>query len=67
MSLTGPRILKSDSNIRNVIPPDERLTLHVAIILRFLAYGESEQSLTFLFRVWRSTISGIIRETCDAI
>ena len=63
LSLVGPKIKKHDTNFRKAIPPAERL----AITLRFLASGESQQSLAFLFRVGRATISRIIRETCDAI
>ena len=63
LTLVGPRIRKNDTNFREVIPPAESL----AIALRFLPSGESQQSLAFLFCVWRSTISQIITETCDAI
>ena len=50
LTLVGPRIRKKDTNFRKAIPPAERL----AITLRFLASGESQQSLAFLFRVGRS-------------
>ena len=40
-----------------------RLTL----TLRFLATGNSQVSLSFNFRIGRSTVSGIIRETCSAL
>ena len=63
LTLVGPRIKKNDTNFRKAISPAELLV----IILRFLASGESQQSLAFLFRVGRSTILRIIRETCDVI
>ena len=63
LTLVEPRIRKNDANFTKAIPPAERL----AIPLRFLASGESQQSLAFLFRVGRSTISRIITETCDEI
>ena len=50
LTLVGPRIRKNDTNFKEAIPPAERL----AITLRFLASGESQQSLAFLFRVGRS-------------
>ena len=62
LTLVGPRIRKKDTSFRKAIPPAERRAT-----LRFLGSGESQQSLAFLFRVGRSTITRIIRETCDAI
>ena len=35
--------------------------------LHFLATGDSQQSLSFSFRIGKATISKIIAETCDAI
>ena len=35
--------------------------------LRFLASGESQQSLAFSFRIGRQTVSRIVAETCEAI
>ena len=63
LTLVGPRIRKNDANFREAIPPAERL----ATALRFLASGESQHFLAFLFCLGRSTISQIITETCDAI
>ena len=63
LSLVGSSIKKSDTNFRKAIPPAEC----VAITLRSLASGESQHSLSFLFRVGRSAISRIIIETLDAI
>ena len=63
LSLVQPLIVKQDTKFRKAIPPAERL----AITLRFLATGDSQQSLSFSFRVGKATVSKIIIETCDAI
>ena len=39
----------------------------LVITLRFLATWESQQSLTYAFRVGKATLSKVIAETCDAI
>lgn len=39
----------------------------LAITIRYLASGDLQVSLSYLFRVGRSTTTMIIRETCDAI
>ena len=49
--------------MQKAVPVEEKL----AIILRFLATGDSQQSLSFSFRVGRATISKIVAETCEAI
>ena len=49
--------------MRDSIKPDERL----AIALRYLATGESFQSLHFQFRVGRTSIAEIVIEVCSAI
>lgn len=63
LKLVTPLIAKKDTTFRKAISPAERL----AVTLRFLATGESQQSLSFSFRIGRSTLSQILRETCDAI
>ena len=63
LSLVRPMIEKEDTNMRKAIPAAERL----ALTLCFLATGDSQQSLSFSFRIRRSTISKIISETCDAV
>ena len=35
--------------------------------VRFLAKGISQQSLSFAFRIGKTTVSDILRETCEAI
>ena len=41
--------------------------IRLAITLRYLASGESQQSLSWSYRVGRITVSKIIRETCKLI
>ena len=60
--LVEPAITKQNNNYRQPISAAERLCLTI----RFLA-SDSQQSLSFAFRIGRSTVSGIIRETCEAI
>lgn len=63
LSLVEPDIAKNQTNFREPISAAERLCLTI----RYLATGDSQQSLSFAFRIGRSTVSGIIRETCVAI
>ena len=63
LTLIQSLITKKTTNFREPISPGEQLS----IILRFLASGESQQSLSFSFRIGKSTVSGIIRDTCVAI
>ena len=63
LSIVGPHITREDTNFRKSIAANERL----AITLRFLASLESQQSLSYSYRVGRSTISNIVRETCKVI
>ena len=39
----------------------------MALTLRFLAAGDSQQSLSFSFRMGKATVSKIITETCETI
>ena len=63
LNLVGPLIQKRDTNFRKSIPPSERLML----TLRFLASGDSQRSLTYLFRMGKKTVSRILNETCEAL
>ena len=49
--------------LREPISPAERLPLTI----RFLASGSSLTSMSFTYRVGRTTVSNIIRETCCAL
>ena len=59
----APDISKKSTCMRETISAEERL----ALTLRYLASGESQQSLSYSFRIGRSTASGIISEVCEAI
>ena len=63
LGLVGPLIMKHDTRFRKAIPVDERLSLS----LRYLASGDSQISLSYLFRIGRKTVSSIISETTYAI
>ena len=63
LTLVGPLIVKQPCHAREPISPGEKLM----VTLRYLATGESQQSLSFHFRLGRSTISHLLRETCDAV
>ena len=60
--LVSPRLTKSCRG-REPISASERLM----ITLRYLASGKSQQSLSFNFRVGRTIVNSIIRETCKSI
>ena len=63
LSLVAPLITKKDTNFRKAIAPAHRLML----TLRFFSSGESQISLTYLFRMGKKTVSRIISETCKAL
>ena len=63
LNVVGPVIAKKDTRFRKAIPPAERLCL----TLHYLAYGGSQQSLSFAYRVAKSTISNVIDETWLAL
>lgn len=63
LNAVGPSIQKEDTRFRKAVSPSERLCLTI----HFLAYGCSQQSLSFSYRLGRSTVSEIVRETCEAI
>ena len=63
LSLVAPLITKRGKNFRKAIPPAQRLML----TLRFLASGDSQISLTYLFRMGKKTVSRIISEICEVL
>ncbi|CAH3124308.1 unnamed protein product [Pocillopora meandrina] len=63
LSLVGPRITKTNTRMREAISAAERLIL----TLRYLASGDDQQSLSFSYRIRRTTVSHIIKETLYAI
>ena len=63
LSLVGPLITKKETAMRQPISAAERLTLTI----HYLAYGDSQQSVSFSYRIAKSTVSTIIRDTCNAI
>lgn len=63
LSRIAPFITKEHCRSRMPISASERLCL----CLRYLATGETQQSLSFSFRIGRATVSRIVRETCHAI
>ena len=63
LGLVLPILSKKSTNFREAISAGERLSL----TLRYLASGESQQSLSFGYRIGKSTTSQIISETCKAI
>ena len=63
LDLVRLHIEKEDTKFRKAISAAKRL----AITLRFLATGDSQQTLSFSFRVGKATVSKIVAETSDAI
>ena len=63
LSLIREDIMKKDTPMRKAISAEERLV----ITLRYLSAGHSHRSLSFSFRVGRTTVSSIITEVCQAI
>ena len=63
LTMVKPWIEKKDTSFRQAIPADERLGL----TLRFLASGDSQQSLSFSYRIGKTTVSKIVSDTCEVI
>ena len=64
-SLTSCRAtyFQGNTRFRESVPASTRL----AVTLRYLASGESQQSLSWSFRLGRTTVPKIVRETCEVI
>ena len=63
LDCVGPLLQKKHCNAREPIGAAESLMLTI----RYLASGESQQSLSLAFRIGKSTVCKIIRETTSAI
>lgn len=63
LSQVSPLISKHTTKLRESVSATERL----ALTLRFLASGNSQQSMSFFYRVGRQTVSSITKETCRAV
>ncbi|XP_069611669.1 uncharacterized protein [Ranitomeya imitator] len=58
-----PYLFRQETCMQLSVSPEE----HLLVTLRFLATGHSYSSLHFEFLLGTSTISGIVRSTCDVI
>ena len=63
LSMVAPIITNQDTRFRKAI----KAVVWLAITLHFLASGETQQSLSFAYCIGRSTLSRILKETCDTI
>nr|CAH7742524.1 unnamed protein product [Callosobruchus chinensis] len=63
LNLIKPHITKKHTVMRQSISPEERLLL----TLRFLASGDSYESLKFLIKIAPCPISKIVPQVCQAI
>lgn len=63
LQLVAPLIAKEDTNMREAIKPGVKL----AVTLHHLAEGSSHAAISAHYRLGRSTVSGIIEETCKAL
>ena len=63
LNLVAPYITKKKCNSRIPVSAGERLV----VTLRYLATGDSQQSQAFNFRLGKSTVCNIIKETCSGI
>ncbi|KAM3918743.1 uncharacterized protein RB166_013520 isoform 2-T2 [Leptodactylus fuscus] len=57
------RLQRQDTHLRRSVTPEERLV----VTLRYLATGESFSSMHFQLHLGKSTISYIVRDTCQAL
>ena len=62
LNLVGQKIYRQDTNLRKATAVNDQLCLTI----HYLAYEDSQQPLSFLYRIGKSTISKIIYKTCVA-
>jgi len=60
--LVGPMLTKKSLH-RERNSAGERLS----VTLRFLTTGDSQQTISFSYRIGLTTVSNIMAETCDAL
>ena len=63
LTIMGPRITKHNANYKETLDPG----LKLALILRHLASGTNNHSMSFEWRVPHNTISLLIPKVCQAI
>ena len=63
LSIVGPHIKIYTARMRQAIEPAEKL----AFTIKYLASGNSQQRMSFAYRIGRKTVSNIIEGTCLAI
>ena len=63
LNVVGPKIPKKRYQLQKSNIPFQTTCLAI----HYLAYGNSQHDLSFTYCIGRSTVSVIIRETCEAI
>ena len=63
LSLVAPLISKQTTRFRKPISAEQRLV----VTLRYLAIGETQQSLRFVYQIGKATMSKIFAETSETI
>ena len=63
LSLVASLISKQTTRFRKPIPAEQRLV----VTLRYLATGETQQSLSFGYQIGKAAMSKILAETSEAI
>ncbi|KAK7162507.1 hypothetical protein R3I93_006733 [Phoxinus phoxinus] len=63
LQTVAPHLTRQATNFREPIDPEQRL----AVCLRFLSTGDSFTTIAASFRLGISTVSTIVKETCDVL
>jgi hypothetical protein len=63
LNMVPPFISRMNTSLRQAISASDKL----AVILRYLATGDSLGSLMYLYRIFRASISTLLAEVCNAI